>query len=317
MKTRAIVLIAILLAVAAAAVWVGWMIRYRPLTVFAWQTRAALRTAGLRKVTVEAPVGRQTVFTGGTGPLVVLLHGAGDGAGTWFKVVPELIRAHRLVVPDLAGHGESAPRRGPIDLKDVIGGFEAAMDAVTPGEKAVLVGNSLGAWVAMVEAQRRPGRVAAVVCIDGGAIRGNNLSARVLPRTRDEARESVAQTRDPGSAPVPDFVLDDIVRQARTGPLARLAATASTMDRWILDEERLRDLSVPVHLIWGRSDRLVPLEYAERMRANLPEPDLVVLDRCGHVPQIECPDALLAALREAVDSSQSTVDSPPVPSRSP
>ena len=300
MRVRGIVVIAIVAVVVAAGAWVGWMVRYRPLTVFAWQTRAALRTAGLRKVHVAAPAGEQTVFVGGHGPVVMLLHGAGDNAGTWFKVVPQLIGSHTLVVPDLAGHGGSAPRRGPIGLAEVLGAVEAELTALAPGEPVVLVGNSLGAWIAMLVAQRHPDRVAALVCIDGGAMRGNNLAARILPRDRREARESVAQTRDPGSPPIPGFVLDDIVRQARVGPLARFAATAATMGGFVLDEDQLRAVRTPVRLIWGASDRLMPLDYARRLQAALPDATLVTLDRCGHVPQIECPDALTAALRQAV-----------------
>ncbi len=302
MSIRGIVLVVILAVAGGAAVWVGWMVRYRPLTLFAWQTRAALRMAGLRKVHVPAPVGEQAAFVGGRGPVVVLLHGAGDNAGTWFKVAPELVGSYRLIVPDLAGHGGSAPRRGPIDITDVLAGVEAVLDAVAPREKVVLVGNSLGAWVATLVAQRHPERVTMVVCVDGGAIRGTNLSARVLPQNRREARESVEQTRDRMSPPVPDFVLDDIVRQAREGPLGRFAATAATMDSYVLDDAQLRALQVPIQLIWGASDRLVPLDYAERMKGQLPRAALATLEHCGHVPQIECPEAFLAALRRALES---------------
>ncbi len=300
MSMRGIVLVIIVVAVVAAGGWVAWMVRYRPLTVFAWQTRAALRTAGLRKVHVAAPAGEQTVFVGGHGPVVMLLHGAGDNAGTWFKMVPQLVGSHTLVVPDLAGHGGSAPRRGPIGLAEVLGAVEAELGALAPRGPVVLVGNSLGAWVAMLVAQNHPDRVATVVCIDGGAMRGNNLAARILPSDRREARESVAQTRDPASPPTPGFVLDDIVRQARVGPLARFAATAATMGEFVLDEDQLRAIRTPVRLIWGASDRLMPLDYARRLQAALPDATLVTLDRCGHVPQIECPDALAAALRQAL-----------------
>lgn len=278
------------------------MLRYRPLTVFAWQTRLALRTAGLHKVKVPTPAGPQFAFVGGTGPAVVLLHGAGDNAGTWFRVVPNLVKAHTLIVPDLAGHGASAPHSGPIEVRAVLDGVEAVLDALAPRQRVVLVGNSLGAWMAMLVARRHPERVALAVCIDGGAMKGSNVHARVLPRTRAEARESVAQTRDPASAPVPDFVLDDIVRQAREGSLARFAATAATMEAYVLDDTQLRELRVPVQLIWGASDRLVPLDYAERMKAQLPQADLLTIERCGHVPQIECPQELLGALKQALGS---------------
>ncbi len=278
------------------------MLRYRPLTVFAWQTRLALRTAGLHKVKVATPAGPQFAFVGGTGPAVVLLHGAGDNAGTWFRVVPNLVKAHTLIVPDLAGHGASAPHSGPIEVRAVLDGVEAVLDALAPRQRVVLVGNSLGAWMAMLVARRHPERVALAVCIDGGAMKGSNVHARVLPRTRAEARESVAQTRDLASAPVPDFVLDDIVRQAREGSLARFAATAATMEAYVLDDAQLRELCVPVQLIWGASDRLVPLDYAERMKAQLPQAGLLTIERCGHVPQIECPQELLGALKQALGS---------------
>jgi pimeloyl-ACP methyl ester carboxylesterase len=303
-STRSIVLIVAVAAIAAGGLWVGWMIRFRPLTVFAWQTRLALRLTGLHKVTVEGPSGRQTVFVGGTGPTIVLLHGAGGQAGTWFRVTPDLAKTHRLIVPDLAGHGASAPRSGPIEVRQVLEAAEAVTRTLANGHRVTLVGNSLGAWIAMLVAHRHPEWVDMVVCIDGGAIRGPDLSALLLPKNRSEARESLARTRDPGRAPVPDFVLDDIVRQAQTGPLARLAATAATMESYVLDDAQLRAFAVPVRLIWGASDRLVPLDYAKRMLKSLPDASLVTLDRCGHVPPLECPDKLLAALQKALEAEK-------------
>jgi pimeloyl-ACP methyl ester carboxylesterase len=302
LSVRGVALVVLLLAVAVAGVWVGWMLRYRPLTVFAWQTRFALRSAGLHKVRVTTSVGQQAAFVGGQGPAVVLLHGAGDNAGTWFKVAAELVKDHALIVPDLAGHGASAPHSGPIEVRAVLDGVEAVLNALAPHQRVGLVGNSLGAWVAMLVAHRHPERVAIAVCIDGGAIKGSNEHARALPKTRAEARESVAQTRDPASAIVPDFVLDDIVRHAREGPLARFAATSATMEAYVLDDAQLRELTVPVRLIWGASDRLVPLDYAERMKAQLPHAGLLTIERCGHVPQIECPQQLLPALKQALAS---------------
>ena len=285
-----------------AVVFVGaviagiWLLRFRPLTVYAWSTRSALTRAGLHKVTVSSPAGPQIVWTGGHGPIVVLLHGAGDQAGTWSGVVPALIKTHTLIVPDLAGHGGSAPRSGPIEPKAVYDGVVAAIDALAPAQRVTLVGNSLGAWMAMLVARRDPGRVALLVCVDGGAIKGDNGRARILPKTRMEARESVAQTRDPKSMPIPDYVLDDIIRQARHGALARFASTEASMDAFVLDDAALREIRTPVRLIWGASDRLMPLDYARRMAAALPDVRLDIIAACGHVPQVECPSRFLTAL---------------------
>jgi pimeloyl-ACP methyl ester carboxylesterase len=304
MKARTVlVLIMAGVAVIAAAAG-GWLFFKRPLEVWNWTNRRSLVRAGLTRKSIATPVGVQTVFVGGRGPVLVLLHGAGDQAGTWAKVAPDLIKDHTLIVPDLPGHGASAPRTGPIEISTMCAGLDAVLDALAPGQKVVIAGNSLGAWLAMLYAHAHPERVALAVCIDGGAIKGTNVHARVLPKTRAEARESVNQTRDPASAYVPDFVLDDILRQAREGPLARFAATATTMEAHVLDDTQLRELRVPVELIWGASDRLVPLDYAERMKAQLPQAGLFTIERCGHVPQVECPDRLLAALRQALEASR-------------
>jgi pimeloyl-ACP methyl ester carboxylesterase len=295
-----IVLIAALVVVAAVGVWLGWLLRYRPLEVFAWSSRLALRHAGLTRVTVASPAGPQTVWHGGRGPVMVLLHGAGDQAGTWYRVVPELIKDFTLVVPDLAGHGSSAPSSGPIDVRAVLDGVEADIRDLAGGRKATLVGNSLGAWIATLVARRHPDWIERLVLVDGGALRGANVHAIVLPANRAQAREAVAQTRDPGSPPVPDFVLDDIVRQAKVGPLARFASTAFSMEQFVLSEDELHEIEAPVVIIWGASDRLMPSDYAERMLGAFPHASLLRIDHCGHIPQIECPDRLLAALKLTV-----------------
>lgn len=273
-----------------------WLMFKRPLTVLEWSSRRALAKAGLQRRTVVAPVGLQMVWRGGKGPTLVLLHGAGDQAGTWARVAAELAREYTLVIPDLAGHGGSAPRTGPIDTSHILAGVEAVVGEEARGSGVVLVGNSLGGWMALLVAHRHPEWVERVVVISGGAIRGQNQGVKVVPATREEARATVALTRDPASLPVPDFVLDDIVRQGRTGPLGRFASTAATMSNYLLDG-RLHEITRPVELLWGESDRLMPLEYARRLAAELPQARLTTIPRCGHVPQVECPDAFLAALR--------------------
>jgi abhydrolase domain-containing protein 6 len=300
MSVRTAILLGVVVITVGTGAWLGWMVWFRPLTVFAWQTRLALRMAGLKRVTVATPIGPQVAFVGGDGPIMVLLHGAGGQAGAWYRVTRELAKTHRLIVPDLAGHGASAPASGPIEVRQVLIATEAVIGTLADGGKVTLVGNSLGAWVAMLIAHRHPERVAMAVCIDGGAIRGPDLGDRLLPKDRSAARETLALTRDAQTAPVPDFVLDDIVRETRTGPLARLAATAASMESYTLSDAQLHEITVPVRLIWGASDRLVPIEYAERMLGALPDATLVRLDHCGHVPPLECPARLLVALQGAL-----------------
>jgi pimeloyl-ACP methyl ester carboxylesterase len=284
---------AVVLVLAAVAFFL-WA-RLRPLAAYAASGRRALAAAGLAKTTVPSPAGPQTLFRGGSGPVVVLLHGAGDQAAAWSLVAPKLLPGRTLVVPDLAGHGASAPESGEIAIETLLAGLSAVLDAAAPKEKVAIVGNSLGGWLACLWAKEHPERVERLVLVNGGPLKHVAEGMTLLPKNRAEARKAVDALRDPGSIRVPDFVLDDVVRQAAHGPLARFAATAGRMEPFVL-EGRLGELTVPVDLLWGASDRVMPLSYAERMRAELPRVRLTELPRCGHVPQQECPAAFATAL---------------------
>jgi pimeloyl-ACP methyl ester carboxylesterase len=269
--------------------------RMRPLAVHAAAGRRALGSAGLSEASVVSPAGPQTYFRGGSGPVLVLLHGAGDQAAAWSIVAPKLLPGRTLVIPDLAGHGDSGPEAGPISVEALLTGLSAVLDELSPTDRVTIAGNSLGAWLACLWARDHPDRVERLVLVNGGPLKHATEGISLLPKDRAEARKAVEALRDPGSVRVPDFVLDDVVRQAANGPLARFAATAGRMEPYLLDG-RLAEVTVPVDLLWGASDEVMPLAYAERMRAELPRARLTQLPRCGHVPQQECPSAFSEAL---------------------
>lgn len=301
----ALVLFVLLLILGGILVW------KRPLAVYAWMSRHELKQAGLTKVFVDSSVGRQTVWQGGEGPTIVLLHGAGDQAGAWSKMVPDLLRGYRVVIPDLAGHSESSPAGGePLRVGTILNGLKAVLDREPTKAPCILVGNSLGGWVAMLYALNEPGRVARLVIVNGGALRGEREDLTLTPSNREQARRLMDALRDPGSLRVPDFVLDDMIQQARTGPIGRLAATADDMQDYLL-EGRLRDLSVPVDFLWGESDKLFTIDYARRMASQLPASRLTLIPRCGHVPQQECPSSFSAALQKLLQGP------PPLPTKNP
>lgn len=289
------ILLAAVLFLILAGIVVFLIARMRPLAMYAASGRRALLSAGLSKAAVPSPAGPQTFFRGGSGPVLVLLHGAGDQAAAWSIVAPKLLSGRTLVAIDLAGHGDSAPEKGPLSVETLLAGLSAVLDEAAPKEPVTIVGNSLGAWLATLWAKEHPERVERIVLVNGGPLKHEAEGLTLQPKDRAEARKAIEALRDPGSIRVPDFVLDDVVREAAKGPIARLAAASDGMEKFVLDG-RLAEVTVPVEIVWGASDRMLPLSYAEKMLAGLPRARLIQLPRCGHVPQQECPAAFAEAL---------------------
>src|SRR5512143_1820330 len=123
MRTGARVLVGVGVLALAAAGGALWAFFRHPLAVHAFSSRRALKGAGFARVEVPAPCGPQVAFVAGSGPTLVLLHGAGDQAGTWSRVAPELARSRRVVLVDLAGHGGSAPTSGPLPIETLLAGL--------------------------------------------------------------------------------------------------------------------------------------------------------------------------------------------------
>ncbi len=207
------------------------------------------------------------------------------------------------MIPDLPGHWKSDPRSGPLGIDQVMAGLETVMATTCAGTKALLVGNSMGAWISMLYAREHPDRVDRVVAINGGAIREDDPQVNLFPTTREEARETMEALMGPATLPAPGFVLDDVIRHARVGPAGRLAGrladAGDEIDAYLLDG-RLDEVTVPVEMVWGDADGLFTLDYAERMLDGLPRARLHIVHGCGHLAPRECPDRTLEVMLAAL-----------------
>ena len=259
------------------------------------ERRAALVDAGLSAETVQTPAGPLRVYVGGSGPTVVLVHGSGVQAGDWYRVVPALIHSYTLLIPDLPGHGESALGEGPLPVSDLAAAVGAVIDAHNQGVKVTLVGNSLGGWVSLLYAARHPARVERVVGLSSSGIFAQ-LPVSLRPQNRDEAKRLALAVRGP-SAPQPDDAeLDAIVAGIAAGPAARLVAGLRAPD---FLESHAAAVRVPVDLLWGEEDGLLVPTTAAACRA-VPDARLRLLPRCGHMPQVWCPETLAPVLLEVL-----------------
>jgi len=254
-------------------------------------------------------------FVGGSGPPIVLVHGLGGMASNWRLVAPELAGERRVIVPDLPGHGGSAP------LEDVqsIDPYADAMLAVADAEDAVpapWVGHSLGGLVGLRAALRRPEAVTGVVLAAGAGISSATrmgeatvtLLGVVQPgrligrRARSVSRSELGRKLAFGWWGVADPAgFDPEMAEAfllgppqHTDTVSAGRALVASDPRSDLDRVRC-----PCLCLWGARDNWVPLkdgmEYARRLRAPL----RTIAD-CGHLLIGERPDAVVRAVRDFV-----------------
>jgi pimeloyl-ACP methyl ester carboxylesterase len=253
------------------------------------------------------------VLEGGEGPPVVLLHGPGEFAALWARVIPELVTAHRVIVPDLPGHGASAMPDGRLDADRVLAWLGELIEEACPSPP-VLVGHLLGGAVAARFAGDRGGRVSRLVLVDTFGLGWNRPAlrfalplfayiARPTERTRDRFLEQcfvdfdrVRDELDGGFEPFGEYVL----AWART-------KTAKRVLRSLMPEFAMRPipradlerLDVPTTLVWGRHDLQTRLRVAERASARYGWP-LHVIEDARDDPAFEQPAAFLAALQTAL-----------------
>lgn len=270
----------------------------------------ALLAAGLRPGTIAGPRGALHYYEGdyegdhegGHGKTVVLLHGSGTQASDWHGVVPALARRYHVLIPDLPGHGASGPAEGPLPVSDLADSLGALLDARNAGQPVTLIGNSLGGWVSLLYARHHPERVERVIGISSSGIFAV-LKVPLMAKDREEARRLVAAIRGPYLPAPSDEELDAVVRRVASGPAPRLVAGLKAED--FLDTQAA-EIRVPVDLVWGEEDGVLPLDYGRRLASLLPGARFHSLPRCGHMPQVHCPRELSRLLLRLLETPPKT-----------
>lgn len=276
----------------------------------------SLVASGFSRSVLGGETDRLVSYAGGSGQPLIFLHGVGNRGSLWFEVAPAFVGSYRVIVPDLPGHGESAPADGDLFMATVVAGAERVLVDATAKGPAIVVGNSMGAWLAALLAHRHPERVARIVLVNGGPLPGDPGGPSLLPTSREEAAKLMALLRDPSAPPLPDWLLDDLVRRAPTGPTARLTRDLPGLIGHLM-VGRLGEIRTPAELLWGASDQLMKVSYAERLRDQLPAPRLTLIERCGHIPALECAPAFVEKLRALLSFPPPTPKPREVPADSP
>jgi pimeloyl-ACP methyl ester carboxylesterase len=261
----------------------------------------------------------------GSGPLVVLVHGITSSSEIWLGVVRRLADRYTVVAPDLLGHGRSAKPRGDYSLGAYASGIRDLM-GVLGYERGTAVGHSLGGGIAMQFAYQFPEYCERLALVSSGGL-GRDvhplLRAATLPGaeivlpliTRNwalrtgEAVGSVVERFGLKLGPdVAEFargyasLADGDARGAFLNTLRAVidagGQRVSALDRLYLAEQ------MPLLVLWGREDPIIPIEHGRYASALVPGSRLVEIEGAGHFPMLDDPDRVAAELADFIATTE-------------
>ncbi|HIJ75368.1 MAG TPA: alpha/beta hydrolase [Deltaproteobacteria bacterium] len=251
----------------------------------------------------------------GQGQPIILLHGFGAGTYTWRHILTHFSKAYRVIAIDLKGHGLSDKPRdnnySVADQGDIIYEFikEHSLDNVT------LVGNSMGGAVSittyLMQCDHGTNYISKLVLIDSASYRQRlpvfisvlripiiNVLLPCLTSTKFRARNVLQEAFFDRTGITEDMVASYASYLSLPGSSYALTKTAQQIVPSNIDEvtERYKSITIPVLIIWGEKDTIIPLEVGRKLAANIPNSKLVVIPNCGHIPQEECPSQAIEAM---------------------
>jgi pimeloyl-ACP methyl ester carboxylesterase len=250
-----------------------------------------------------------TYLQKGAGPVLLLIHGMAGSLETWRAVINELARDATVLAVDLPGHGASSPGGGDYSLGSLATGLRDVLAALGH-DRVTLVGHSLGGGIAMQFSYQFPEMTERLVLVSSGGLglevtaeatrRGSGLARRVLRATHS--------TASPG--------LDELVRSyssladadRRAAFLATVRSVVGLNGQTVRASDRLYLANeLPVLLIWGADDPIIPVEHAHATHKLLPDSTLVVLDGVRHFPHVEAPQEFIAAVQDFCTATEPAV----------
>src|SRR4051812_40108335 len=278
---------------------------------------------------VRAGKAKISTLTAGDGrDTVILIHGLGSNKTSFFETVSALTPEHTVHAIDLPGFGSSSkPLRAPYDAPWFARSVIRFMDAMGI-ERAHLVGNSLGGRVAIEVGLREPGRVQSLSLLcPSMAWRRRRHFVPIVKLLRPEfaaiphsfggalvrqqfwSMFSRPERIHPSAA---DVAVEEFLRTYRSVN-ARVAFSASARHIYLEEPNgprgfytRLQELEPPAMFVWGDEDPLVPLAFSRYVCDALPTARQVVLEQCGHVPQVEHPADANALVHDFIGHAQAS-----------
>jgi pimeloyl-ACP methyl ester carboxylesterase len=262
---------------------------------------------------------------GGSGPLLVLLHGITSTSDAWRKVMPRLAERYTVIAPDMIGHGRSAKPRGDYSLGAYAAGVRDLL-AVLGFERGSVVGHSFGGGIAMQFAYLFPEYIERMALIASGGL-GREvhplLRAAVLPgsewvlpllarewsiRAGDAVRTVASKLGMEAGPDLAEFARGYASLAEEGASEAFIHTMRSVIDHdgqrvSALDRLYLAD-QLPTLFIWGANDPVIPVEHGRNAHRVVPNSRYVELEGSGHWPMLDDPDRIVRELTDFMDETE-------------
>ena len=270
---------------------------------------------------------RRAFRIAGSGPAILLIHGIGDNSSTWDTVQSKLAQRFTVIVPDLLGHGKSDKPRADYSVAAYANGMRDLL-AVLDIDRVTVIGHSLGGGVAMQFCYQFPQLVDRLVLVStGGVTRDVHPALRLasLPM----GSEALALLRLPLALAALQITgrivgtalgsrgivrdLPDVLRILAELPEPKASSAFSRTLRAVVDwrgqvitmlDRCYLTKSVPVQLIWGDKDSVIPVGHARMAHAAMPGSRLEIFTGSGHFPFHDDPNRFVEVVGRFIDSTE-------------
>lgn len=270
---------------------------------------------------------RRAYRIAGSGPVVLLIHGIGDNSSTWDEVQTSLASRFTVIAPDLLGHGKSDKPRADYSIAAYANGMRDLL-SVLGIDRATVVGHSLGGGVAMQFTYQFPQLVERLVLVAAGGVT-KDVNVVLRAASLPGVAESLPLLQLPGVLPSLRFAGDVLDRVFRTAGLqldipdvvriladlpeptasSAFARTLRAVVDWrgqvvtMLDRCYLAE-SIPVQLVWGTQDQVIPISHARLAHSAMPGSRLEVFKGSGHFPFHDDPARFVRVVEEFIEATE-------------
>jgi pimeloyl-ACP methyl ester carboxylesterase len=276
----------------------------RPLSVLRAVGHFTLLSAGIHSHYMQVGGYRVHYYEGGKGPPVVFVHGLGAESLNWVPAMLDMRHQFHVYAIDLLGHGDTEKPDIAYSIEqqsEMLRQFLATQNI----QSADLVGVSMGGWVVLKLTVEHPEVVNRLVVADAAGLRfQTDITVQTfLPANPEELKAFMARLTPRDFHPPYPVERDFLNQVAEHAWITRRIFDSFLTYQDVLDG-KLHGVHVPVLIIWGKEEKLIPLSVGEEMKQQIPNSSLLVCTDSGHLAVFECWKKLEPDVVQFLSSSQ-------------